>query len=141
VYEDRVLPVLNDDSGTQNAGQQFFSDIHLSFVNFTPRTIPQRNTERIYVWRFKYLFLGNYSKLDTFSYQILKITMTDTIDLSSKITLYNSVQWQYLRYLLLLRAIFNSVHYSVFGSTQRSVVPPNYHLSLAANGNLSFINL
>ena len=32
---------------------------------------------------------GNYSELDTCSYQNFKITMTDTIDLSSKITLYN----------------------------------------------------
>jgi len=92
MYEDRVLRVLYADSRTQNASQHFVSCIHLTFLNFASHTIPQRNTERIYVRIFKYLCLHNYSELDTCSYKFFVNKMTDTIDLSSRITLYNSAQ-------------------------------------------------
>jgi len=45
----------------------------------------------------------------------------------------------YLRHLFLLLAIFNRVHPSVFGSTQRPAVLPNCRLPLAAHDKLSLI--
>ena len=77
-------------SSIQNSCEQLVSCIHLSFVNFALDPTPQ--TE-VYVSRFKQLYLDNHSDLDTCSYELSCLTMTDTItsqnnDFSSWITLY-----------------------------------------------------
>ena len=81
VCEDRVLSesiftFIYAGSSIQNASEQFASGVHISFVNFalhpTPRTSNTSETRegRTARARFKHLYLGNHSELDTCSYEL-----------------------------------------------------------------------
>ena len=70
---------LYSGSSIRNANEKFFSCIYPSIVNFTLPPTPQTKRYRSYFWRFKELYRGSHSELDTCSYELWSfLTKTDT---------------------------------------------------------------